>query len=252
MSDTKIRYHLLDEIRGFMVLCMVFYHGFFLGDATFGIEFLGDLLYFFMPIEPLFAAGFVFICGFCTVYSRSNYIHGAKIIFAALAVSAVTFGMTKLGLAQQNDFIMFGILHLLGVSVLLSEVMSKLIIKLPLKLFSLISAFLFVLTYSVQYGYIGIGKLTVTIPEALTSGNYLFFLGFVNEEFAAGDYFPIIPWFFIFLSGWFLGRFTKGKLPEFFIKSRIKPFSFLGRHALICYLIHQPVWFGIFYLIKGI
>ncbi len=252
MSNIKIRYNLLDEIRGFMVVCMVFYHGFFLGYSTFGIEFLGDLLYFFMPVEPIFAASFIFICGLCTVYSRSNYIHGLKIVLAAAAVSAVTYVMTKLGLASENDFIVFGILHLLGTSVILSELLSKLLIKLPLRIFTAIFAVLFVLTYSVQFGYVGIGELSVKIPEFLTEDNRLFIFGFINSDFASGDYFPLIPWFFIFLSGWCFGRFTKGKLPEVFIKSRVKPLSFIGRNALIFYLVHQPVWFGIFYLFTGI
>ena len=121
MSENKIRYHLLDELRGFMVLCMVFFHGFYLGGFAFCIEFLADMYFFFLPLEPVFAAGFIFICGLCTNFSRSPLKRGALALAAGFAVTAVTLLMTLFGV---NEPIYFGILHLLGLCLVLSAVLS--------------------------------------------------------------------------------------------------------------------------------
>ena len=59
----------------------------------------------------------------------------------------------------------------------------------------------------------------------------------------SSDYFSLFPWFFLFLSGYFLYRivFEKGianQLKE--CKTGNTFFDFLGRHSLILYLLHQP------------
>lgn len=48
----KTRYHLLDNLRGFAILCMVFYHGFFTVSMVLGLSFTDRLIAFFMPVEP--------------------------------------------------------------------------------------------------------------------------------------------------------------------------------------------------------
>ena len=92
-KQSKVRYAFLDELRGFMVVCMVVYHGLCLGSYTFGIKAMESVFKFFMPVEPLFAATFILLCGFCTVYSHSNLCRGLKLAAVALAVTAVTLVM---------------------------------------------------------------------------------------------------------------------------------------------------------------
>ena len=41
----KTRYHLLDELRGFAVLCMVVFHGIFLYNLLFGLASSNSLEY---------------------------------------------------------------------------------------------------------------------------------------------------------------------------------------------------------------
>jgi uncharacterized membrane protein len=249
MSENKVRYHLLDELRGFMVLCMVFFHGFYLGGFAFGIEFLADLYFFFLPLEPLFAAGFIFICGLCTNFSRSPLKRGVLALAAAFAVTAVTLLATLFGV---NEPIYFGILHLLGLCLVLSAVLKKPLSKIKSPIVPSLLIILFLLFYNLPEGYFGIGSLTVEIPNSVYELGFLFPLGFPSQEFMSGDYFPIIPWAIVFFCGATFGNIIMGKLPQFFIKSRIKPFAFVGRNALLFYLIHQPLWYGIFYLLQFI
>lgn len=254
------RYAFLDELRGFMVLCMVAYHGFCLGWYTFGIDPCGKLFEFFMPVEPLFASTFILLCGFCTVYSHSNLLRGAKLAVVAACVTAVTYVMSRLGYIERGDLITFGILHLLASCLLLFglfEVVTrkKSSSRAPSPKFvypMAVALLLFVLCYNIPYGSLGIGTLSVDIPSTLTDGNRLFFLGFVNSRYAAGDYFPLLPWGFIFLCGAFVARSCGGVLPEFFIKKRIPFFSVVGRHALLIYALHQPVWYLIFTVVSAV
>lgn len=211
----------------------------------FEIEFLAELYYFFAPLEPIFAIGFIFICGFCTEFSRSPLKRGILALLAGFGVTAVTLLMMLFGM---NEPIYFGILHLLGTCLVLSVIIKKLIkdIKSPIIPSALV--ILFLLFYNLPNGYFGIGNLTVMVPESIYELGFLFPLGFPSEGFMTGDYFPLFPWAFVFFGGMSMACYTKGRLPQFFAKSRIKPLSFIGRRSLLFYLVHQPVWYGIFYL----
>ena len=230
-----------------MVLCMVFFHGFYLGGFAFGIEFMAELYYFFEPLEPVFAAGFIFICGLCTKFSRSPLKRGILALAAGFTVTAVTLLMTLFGV---NEPIYFGILHLLGLCLVLSAVLKKPLSRARSPIIPSALFILFLLFYNLPDGYFGIGNLTVVVPQYVYDLGFLFPLGFPSSSFASGDYFPIIPWAIIFFCGATFGGVINGKLPMAFEKSRIKPLSFVGRNALLFYLVHQPIWYGIFYLLQ--
>ena len=249
MCENKVRYHLLDELRGFMVLCMVFFHGFYLGAFAFGIDFLADLYFFFEPLEPIFAAGFVFICGLCTKFSRSPLKRGILALAAGFTVTIVTLLMMLFGVYEP---IYFGILHLLGVCLILAALIKRSPKNFSSPVIPSVLFILFLLFYNLPEGYFGIGSLTVMVPESVYELGFLFPLGFPPHDFMAGDYFPIIPWGLVFFCGVTFADVIKGKLPDFFVKKRIKPLSFIGRKALLFYLVHQPLWYGIFCLLQFI
>ncbi|MBV7337162.1 DUF1624 domain-containing protein [Chloroflexi bacterium TSY] len=80
---------------------------------------------------------------------------------------------------------------------------------------------------------------------------WLVWLGFKPVAYAAVDYFPLIPWFGVVLIGLFLGNtlYThKGLCFSLIDLSKIPPIQLLGllgRHSLLIYLIHQPLLVGI-------
>ena len=61
------------------------------------------------------------------------------------------------------------------------------------------------------------------------------------------DYFPILPWIFLFIAGYFLNRILKarGWDEKFFARGNVPVLNWLGRHTLPIYLIHQPVLYGL-------
>ena len=86
----KKRYHLLDELRGFAVVCMVFYHAFYLLAFSFNLNIGFTLLNFFTPLEPIFASFFIFLSGICSFLTRSNTKRGLKLLAVALSITLVT------------------------------------------------------------------------------------------------------------------------------------------------------------------
>ena len=103
----KQRIHLMDELRGFAVFCMVFYHGFYTLAYLYHLELGKILLYFFMPAEPWFAGLFILIAGVSSNLSHSNLIRGLKLAGVALVVTLATW------LVVPEERILFGILHFL-------------------------------------------------------------------------------------------------------------------------------------------
>ena len=70
-------------------------------------------------------------------------------------------------------------------------------------------------------------------------------LGLPGQGFSSADYFPLIPWCFVFAAGTVIGRLARaGRFPAWMYPSRVPFFSFLGRHALLIYVVHQPVIYG--------
>ncbi len=249
-QNTRVRYPFLDELRGFAVFCMVIYHALYSLYFVFDLPWAGKLLYFFMPVEPLFAALFIWLCGFCTMFSRNSLKRGLLIAAAAVAVSAVTLLMT---LFDVHEEILFGVLFLLASGTLLYAVSKKFIAKCNPKAGAIANTVLFCATYLVPQGYLGFGPLSVALPEALYSTKWLAFLGLPGAGFHSADYFPLVPWVFIFFFGVFASKMFKNRiLPSSLQKSRCKPLAFLGKKALCIYLLHQPLIFGLAWLVQAI
>jgi uncharacterized membrane protein len=72
-------------------------------------------------------------------------------------------------------------------------------------------------------------------------------LGFEPNFFFSFDYFPILPWYGVVLIGIFMGNliYPESKrrfdIPDFSDNIISRSLSFLGKHSLKIYLIHQPI-----------
>ena len=108
------------------------------------------------------------------------------------------------------------------------------------------------LTYHIWEGFLGFFSLPlIPLPEFLYQTDWLCWLGTYSDSFFSVDYFPIFPWLFVYFGGVFFGRLAlRGRFPEWTYQSHVRFFSFLGRHALLLYIVHQPVFYGIAMLIR--
>ena len=246
-AGTFPRLHLLDELRGFLIVCMVFYHAFYTMAEIFSSGIGTWLLKFFMPVEPFFAGGFILISGISCRLSRSNVKRGLRLLIIALLLTAATLLLRLFGIEQ---VIWFGILHMLSVSMLLFGLMKPLLDKLPAVAGIIICAVLFLLTFRIGQGELGLPGMYFSIPKALTDLPFLYPIGLHDSQFYSADYFPLFPWLFVFIAGAYIGKFTKsGRFPAFFGRSHCKPLSLVGRHAIVIYILHQPVIYGVCSLI---
>lgn len=245
----KQRIHMLDELRGIAVFCMVFYHAFYSIGVIFNVEFGMTLMNFFMPAEPYFAGLFIVIAGISSNLSHSNMERGCKLFFIAYALTVVTFFVVG-----PTETIRFGILHMLSIAMIAFGLLRKVVTLVPMAVGLVLNVLLFILTFNITAGYIGIPFLfTHYLPTEWYSWGYFFGLGFPGIDFVSSDYFPIMPWIFLFFAGGFFGRLAVNKkFPQFTYNKHIPFFSFIGRHALIIYLAHQPVIFGICYAVQKI
>lgn len=250
-SVSRGRIHLMDEIRGFAVFCMVFYHAFYSIAFLFAVEWMKSVFYFFLPAEPFFAVAFVGISGISSQLSHSNLLRGGRLLAIALAVTLVTW------LVVPEETIRFGVLHLLSVCMLLFGLLQKPLARVPRGWGLALCLLGFLLTAGLAFGnrpYLGIPFVPAAQLSALGDGyGWLFPLGFRTPSFTSGDYFPLFPWCFVFFFGTFLGRYAReGRFPAWTYRSRIPFFSWIGRHALIIYVVHQPVIYGLMMLLEWI
>ena len=252
---------LIDEIRGFCVLCMVCYHAFFILDVQFGVEWGGTLYGFFKPAQPIFAGVFIVISGICARLSRDAKKRGFLLaVIAALITFATVLLLPALGFEGMQ--VWFGVLHLLAVSMLLFAFGKKIFDKIPAPVGAVAFLALFLLFAPVSQGHLGMFGFHVDLPEGLYQTNALAFLGFYRPDFASWDLFPLLPWLFLFLFGTFIGKSVKKEkgdterekegLPEFCYKKHMLFFGLLGRHALPIYLLHIPVFYGLGYFLGAI
>lgn len=228
---------LFDELRGLSILLVVIYHGAFDLIAVYGVSipiFEAPLLQKFL--QPFFAGLFVFISGAVSRYSRSNLRRGLVCFGCGLLITLVT-GL----LPMVPD--RFGILHLLGASMILFALLRPLLDRVPTAAGFLLFFVLFFFCWGIPDGMFGVPPLTAALPETwYTASPWLFSFGFPQPWFESADYFPILPWTLLFFAGSYLGVWARaGKLPPFCYRGHFPFFASVGRKSLWIYLLHQPM-----------
>lgn len=250
-APRRARICLMDEIRGFAVLCMVVRHAFYLIGYLFDQPWAQRLFDFFAPVSPLFAGTFVLISGISSQLSHSNLRRGAKLMTIALLLTLAT------ALVIPEEIIRFGVLHMLAVCMLVFGLLQKPLARVPMAVGLSLCAVFFILTAGLFFGpvpYVGVpGVPSLQICAVSDWGRFLFPLGIRAVGFYSSDYYPVFPWIFVFLAGTFLGRYAaEGRFPRWMYPARVPFFSYVGRHALLIYVLHQPVLYGIMMLITTV
>lgn len=242
-ESMKKRYHLLDSVRGFLLVLMIIYHTLFditiLGDGNFSV--LNNVGYVF---QQFIGWGFIFLSGMCRVIGKRHMRRGLLILAAAAVVSLVSY------IFIPNHGINFGILVFMGSATLIMIPLEKLIKNVYAPFGFLLCMILFMLFKNVPHGNLGFeGLIFAEMPDFLYSNFATAYLGFPPTGFFSGDYYPLIPWFFLYLCGYFFFRYfeTKAQFQKA-LSVKIPVFAFLGRHSLLIYLLHQPICFAAVYL----
>ncbi|SFB35200.1 Uncharacterized membrane protein [Acetitomaculum ruminis DSM 5522] len=245
MEKTKDkRLGAIDTLRGITIVSMIIYH--FCWDMVFIFDMKWKWFHGMEALiwERLICISFIFISGFCLVYSKNPIKRGVLLFLLGGLITTITY------LVMPKNLIVFGILTLIGSCLIFVGLCKKWLMKIPPIVGIVSFLLLFLLTVNVeQKSIVFLGRKLINLPGFLYQNYFSSYLGFPHSDFFSRDYFPIIPWIFIFLLGFFVSIQIKkemGNGKKFsLLKKEIPLFSILGKNSLIIYMIHQPLLYGL-------
>jgi uncharacterized membrane protein len=246
MKQTKPTYRRfweIDTLRGIAVILMIAYHLVF--DLSYFGVYRGNI---YAPPWMLIARSigttFILLMGVSLTLRynrlepeldrkqlfRKYLLRGAQLFGWGMVITVVTYFVVGYG------FVVFGILHLLGLSTILAY------------------PFLRSRWVSLVGGIVVIG-LGIYLNGFTLPTPWLLWLGVKQAGRYMVDYYPIFPWFGFALLGVFVG-FTlypggtpRFDLPDLSQRAPIRGLTRLGSHSLLIYLIHQPIMLAILILL---
>ncbi len=251
---SRERLRLIDAFRGFTMISMVLYHGCYDYFAAFGknpswILTRGAFLW-----QQSICISFIFISGFVWSLGRKHALKRGIILLAlGTVITLVTAAF------MPSEAIYYGILTFMGIATLLMIPLDKLhhlkIGKnkpvLTEMIHIIICLLLFALTKHMPNGYIGTRyHVLKKLPDMLYKYAALTPLGLPAPGFSSADYFPVIPWIFMYMTGHHAGNILLNN--ETFNrvgKHNVPVISKLGTKSLLVYIIHQPVCYALLLLI---
>lgn len=240
------RFWEIDFLRGIAIIMMISYH------ILFDLKFFGiwdtnlHSLSFRLFLYPI-GTTFLLLVGISLTlsYSRAQktiptkqlpikfLLRGLKIFGFGMIITIITW------ILLPDAFIIFGILHCIGISIILAYPF------LQLRIPNLFIGIVFILS-------------GIILRTMVFEFNWLVWLGFPPTDFSTIDYFPLLPWFGVVLIGIFIGRTLYPgynrtfELPDLSVYKLINFLCFLGKHSLVIYLLHQPILVGIIYLFSPV
>ena len=228
----------LDTLRGMTLVSMMVYHA------------CWDLVYLFRQDWAWYRSfgahlwqqsicwTFILLSGYCFHLGHHRLRRGLLSLGGGALVSAVS--------QVAGSPIHWGVLTLLGAAALLTIPLDPLLRRLPARAGLAGSFCLFFLLREVNQGYLGFeGAALLTLPADWYQNSLTALLGFPGPDFFSADYFSLLPWLFLFWTGYFLYRLRpegEGREP------RLPLVTTLGRHSLVAYLLHQPLIYGVLWM----
>lgn len=241
----KDHFAFLDAARGFAILLMFIYH--FCYDLNYYGYIQQNFNYdeFWINFRLIIVTLFLLIMGISLYLASYRGLHKKRfqqrlilLIFYASLVSISSWMM------YPKAMVFFGILHFIAVASILGLVFVRLD-KINLGIINL---------------FLGIALIAVsqTIKHPFFDQSLLQWFGLMTKLPITVDYVPLLPWFGVVLIGVYLGQLLAQLPPDsFFVhwQSRDPGSKLLilgGRYSLHIYILHQPLFLGILYIISKI
>lgn len=227
----------LDAARGVFILGMVAVHLVYDLVSLYGLV-QWDYSPAFLALMNWGGVLFLVLSGICVTLGSQCLRRGLLVFSCGMVCSAVTAGMYFLQMADKSVIIYFGVLHCLGLCMVLWPAFRRLPDWLN--------------------GLLGITMVVFGLylwENMRFDAYWLIPLGIYPRGFQSADYFPLLPNLGFFLLGTAAGRrFYRKKmslLPQ--VDAGRMPIRFLtavGRLSLPIYLAHQPLIAGLVFLIS--
>jgi len=228
MINNEQRVWEVDLLRGLGLFLMIYFHAIYDMKEIYqyNVVYENGFNYYIGKISGVL---FIFASGISCFLSRSNIRRAFKILAIAVFITVFTH------LYNPDLGVKFGILHFLGVSILISPFLKK------MHPFILVAA------------GTGIIILKNYLYKGTASHDYLFPFGIYGADFISADYYPLVPWLGVFLYGLAAGRVLYlFKRSIFNINIRGNILTIAGRNTLWIYLLHQPVIIIVLALVKNV
>lgn len=230
------RVGVFDVVRGFSVVSMVGFHLCYDLAYLAGASlpwFSGALMYAW---RCSISWAFLFVAGCMCTLSRSNWRRGGVYALFAALIFLVTW------VAGVDVPISFGIIFCMAASTLLYAVLERLGAAPRGYAAAAVLVVLFLLSLNVPWGTFGIGPISVGLPRGPYDTGALAWLGFPSASFSSGDYYPMLPYTLLYLAGASCAAvWTRRGYPAWAREAHVAPLTWAGRHALLVYVIHQPL-----------
>lgn len=237
-SKKQERVHILDTVRGVTILSMCAFHTAY------------DLAYLYGLDMPWFTNGifqeiwrvsiswtFLALAGWMTSLTRNNLKRGCIYALVAFLVWLAT------SVVSVDTPISFGIIFCMAASTLLWEPFKRLTRRIRARHPFLLAVLLVVLFLALYQ-----------VPRTRYSFSGFAWLGFPGPTFSSGDYYPLIPFSLLYLAFAVLADAwmrSKRPYPAWMMRDWAPPLTFMGRHSLFIYVIHQEVILGVLMLALG-
>lgn len=239
------RYHLIDTLRGFALINMFVYHALWSMANIFHYKISWFPSFYTYLWQQSGASLFIILSGFCWALSKKHLKRSLVVLSCALFIFICTYFFSK------SSIITFGILSFIGSAMLIMLPLAKILRLIPPFAGFIVSLGMFFACKNITHGSIGIGAWQIALPQEMYANYFTAWLGLPPSGFHSADYFPILPWLFMYTAGYFIYHICG----EYITKStaatlNIPPLSFLGRHSLASYLIHQPVIIALLWVLN--
>ena len=224
MADKRIWE--IDFLRAFSIITMTVFHTAYDINAFTGMKINVDSGFWYW-LGRSSALTFILLSGVSSGFSRNPVKRGIKVFSLGMIITAITYA------AMGQEYIRFGILHFLGICMIIHPAL----IKLP-------DYLLLILVYcSFTAGFV--------FEKINSSISLLMPFGIVSTGFGTIDYYPVFPYISFFIIGilYYKIFYIKHKsIFNFEIKSRY--IEKLSRYSIYIYLLNQPVILLIINLVK--
>ncbi|SHN70305.1 Uncharacterized membrane protein [Desulfitobacterium chlororespirans DSM 11544] len=233
------RFSIIDSLRTLALALMITYHLVYDLDQWTNLAVDVDALFWFI-LGKTAALLFIFLSGLSSGFSKHPLKNGLRVIFFGMIITLVTY------VAFPEQYVRFGILHFLGVMM----VLYPLIQKLPNGVLIL--------------GSVLIIASGLIIKDQAVNTPLLLPLGFMYPGFATMDFYPLFPYSGVTLLGVLCYRYvfanrkesktsvSSAKRDEQKQKAAYPIVTWVSRHSLWIYLIHQPILLGLIFALKAV
>ena len=222
----KRRIFEIDLLRAIAIILMIIFHIIYDLNEFVGIH-INYQTGFWYWLGRIAAFIFIFISGISSGFSKNSTKRGVKVLVFAFAITIVTYVLIK------EQYIRFGILHLLGTGMIMFPLLKRLN------------------NYILLFLSVIIIFISSIFNSILVNTSILLPLGIMYGGFSTVDYYPIFPYLSAFIIGViFYKNYYEHKQSIFKHNYENHFLIIISKNSLLIYLIHQPIIIGIIILIR--